>query len=299
MSSVKKPFSSLTVVLAALTVGCASSGGASQADAELAAAVEAALTPASAEERAKANRSDPLTRANFWSTEYQKDSQNAEVAMEFAEALRGIGSQSRAAEVLSTTLVLNPGHTDMMMMLGRMHMAAGDYAAAQKQFEKVSQQSPGRADAWAALGTAYDQMELHRPAQAAYQRALALEPRRTTTLTNFGLSLLLSGDLEGAEAQLRAAAGNEDATSRVHENLALVLGLQGRFDEMKQVSAVTAPANVAEQNVALVRAMVQPARSYDALSRAETAGTPASRAAEPESGPVKATRKLRGSGALN
>lgn len=282
MSSAKTSLSGLALALAAMTAACAS--GPSKEEAELARAMEAALAPASPEERAAANRADPLTRANFWSKEYQKDPTDAAVTLEFADALRGIGSQARAAEVLSTTLVVQPGNTDIMMALGRLHMAAGDHPAALRVFDRAAATSPERADTWAALGTAFDQMQQHAQAQAAYTRALMLEPQRTTTLTNYGLSLMLSGDLGGAEAQLRKAAANPDATARVHENLALVLGLQGRFEEMKKVSSAAAPANVSEQNAALVRALVQPTRSYEAL-------TSSSAEAAPEEG---GRRQLRG-----
>lgn len=264
MSSAKKPFASLALAVAAVTSACASTGQ-SQADKELAQAVEAAMAPASQEEREAANRADPLTRANFWSKEYQKDAQDVATALEFAEALRAMGSQDRALDVATKTLVVHPGNPDLLMVAGRVRMTQGNYPAARAAFEEVTQTAPERADGWAALGTALDQLEMHRQAQLNYQRALTLEPNRTTTLTNYGLSLLLSGDLTGAEAQLRAAAAQPGASSRVTENLALVIGLQGRFDEMQEVSAQNAPDRVAAENAALLRRMLQPARTYDAL----------------------------------
>lgn len=264
MSSVKTPLLGFALALAALSSACASTGM-SKEEKALAEAMEAALAPASAEEREAANRADPLTRANFWGKEYQKDPQSVENALQFADALRAIGSQDRAIDVVSKTLILHPGHADLLMMSGRILMAQGNHEVARASFEQVTRTAPGRADGWAALGTAFDQMEMHRQAQTSYQRALSIEPGRVTTLTNYGLSLLLSGDLEGAEAQLRAAAAQPGAGARVTENLALVIGLQGRFDEMKEVSAQNAPDKVAEQNAALLRGLVQPARTYDAL----------------------------------
>lgn len=274
MSSAKKPFAGLALVLAATAAACASTGQA-QADKEMEKAIEAALAPASQEEREAANRADPLTRANFWSKEYQKDAQSVEVALEFATALRGIGSQDRALDVITTALVLHPGEADLLMTLGRIQMSETNYEAARSTFEQVTRTSPDRADGWAALGTAFDQMEMHRQAQANYQRALMIDPARTTTLTNYGLSLMLSGDLAGAEAQLRQAAAQPGAGSRVTENLALVIGLQGRFDEMKEVSALNAPDRVAAQNADLLRGLVQPARSYEALMQPDTSASTA------------------------
>ncbi|MGE6698942.1 tetratricopeptide repeat protein [Hyphomonas sp. NPDC076900] len=276
MSSAKTPLLGFALALAALSSACASTGQ-SQEEKALAQAMEAALAPASPEEREAANRADPLTRANFWGKEYQKDPQSVENALQFADALRAIGSQERAKDVVNKTLILHPGNADLMMVNGRILMSEGNYEAARASFEQVTRAAPDRADGWAALGTAFDQMEMHRQAQMNYQRALTLEPDRVTTLTNYGLSLLLSGDLAGAEAQLRTAAAQPGAGARVTENLALVIGLQGRFDEMKEVSAQNAPDKVAEQNAALLRGLVQPARTYDALiggGNTSTSATP-------------------------
>lgn len=284
MSSAKKPLAGLALVLAATASACASTGQ-STADKEMEKAIEAALAPASAEEREAANRADPLTRANFWGKEYQKAPQDVTVAREFASALRGIGSNKRAIEVINTTLIVHPGDADLLMTLGRVQMAEGQFQLARAAFETATLSDPDRADGWAALGTALDQLEMHRQAQTSYQRALQIDPARTTTLTNYGLSLLLSGDLAGAEAQLRQAAAQPDANSRVTENLALVIGLQGRFDEMKTLSSQNAPDKVAEQNADLLRGLVQPARSYDSLMNTDTspAATPGTK------------RRLRGS----
>lgn len=268
MSSAKTSLALLAFALAASTAACASSG---KNDPNFAAmkAMEEAMKPASAEERAAANRADPLTRANFWGKENAKDPEDLVTALEFARALREIGSQDRAVDVLSRTLIVHPKSADVLMLLGRIQMSKGDtdsINAAGMAFYRAAEAEPGRAETWAALGTAYDRLERHNLAQASYAKALEIEPSRTTTLTNYGLSLLLTGDLAGAEQKLRLAAANVDAGSRVTENLALVLGLQGRFEEMKKVSGAAAPSQIVEQNVALLQGLIKPARSWDALA---------------------------------
>jgi Flp pilus assembly protein TadD len=261
MSSAKTSLALLAFALAASTTSCAS---APKDDAAL--AMQEAMKPASAEERAAANRADPLTRANFWAKENLKDGEDLTISLEFARALREIGSHERAVDVLSRTLIVHPESADALMLLGRIQMAGGDVATAGQVFHRATEVAPERAETWAALGTTFDREGQHGLAQTAYQKALELEPFRTTTLTNYGLSLVLSGDLPGAEAKLRQAAANADAGARVTENLALVLGLQGKFEDMKTVSGVAAPEQVVNQNVALLQGLIQPARSWDALS---------------------------------
>ncbi len=261
MSSAKTSLALLAFALAASTTSCASAP-----KDEAALAMQDAMKPASPEERAAANRADPLTRANFWAKENLKDGEDLTVSLEFARALREIGSHERALDVLSRALIVHPESADALMLLGRIQMALGDVPTAGRVFHRATEVAPERAETWAALGTTFDREGQHKLAQTAYQRALELEPLRTTTLTNYGLSLVLTGDLPGAEAKLRQAAANADAGARVTENLALVLGLQGRFEDMKTVSGAAAPEQVVDQNVALLRALIQPARSWDALA---------------------------------
>ncbi|MEX1252336.1 MAG: tetratricopeptide repeat protein [Hyphomonas sp.] len=261
MSSAKTSLALIAFALAASA--CASTP---KVDKEVELAMQEALRPASAEERAAANRADPLTRANFWAKESNKDAEDLKVAIEFARALREIGSHDRAVDVLSRTLIVHPDSPDVLMLLGRIHMAQGDVATAGRAFQRATEVAPQRSETWAALGTTYDRQGQHRLAQTSYLKALEIEPLRTTTLTNYGLSLVLSGDLVGAEAKLRLAAANPDAGARVIENLALVLGLQGKFDDMKKVSGAAAPDQVVDQNVALLQGLIQPTRSWDALT---------------------------------
>lgn len=272
MSSAKTSLALIAFAFAASTAACASSG--STAETQGLQAMEDALKPASAEERAAANRADPLTRANFWARENLKDGEDLIVSLEFARALREIGSEERAIDVLSRALIVHPQSAEALMLLGRIQMSRGDVMRAAQAFQRATDLEPARAEAWAALGTTYDRHGQHRLAQTLYQKALELEPARTTTLTNYGLSLVLTGDLAGAEHQLRLAAARPDANARVTENLALVLGLQGRFEEMKTVSRTAAPDEVVEQNAALLQGLIKPARSYEALVD-EPARTPA------------------------
>jgi len=261
MSSAK---TSLALIAFALAAGACASTPKADKEAEL--AMQATMRPASPEERAAANRADPLTRANFWAKESNKNAEDLEVALEFARALREIGSHDRAIDVLSRTLIVHPDSPDLLMLLGRIQMAKGDVPTAGRVFQRATEVAPERSETWAALGTTYDRQGQHRLAQTSYLKALELEPLRTTTLTNYGLSLVLTGDLAGAEAKLRLAAANPDSGARVTENLALVLGLQGKFEDMKLVSGAAAPDQVVDQNVALLRGLIQPPRSWDALS---------------------------------
>lgn len=102
----------------------------------------------------------------------------------------------------------------------------------------------------------YDSHNQHERAQIAYRRAIALDPNRPVTLSNLGLSLALSGDVEEAEFALRQATALPGATTAVRQNLALVLGLQGKFDEAREIAEIDAPEGVAKKNTEFLRQMI-------------------------------------------
>ena len=119
---------------------------------------------------------------------------------------------------------------------------------------------------------------------------------RASTLANYGLSLALTGDLEGAEAQLRKAYDLPDADGRVRQNLALILGLQGEFDAMRAADP-HAPARTMEANVTTMRGLLAPARNYEALvmDEAENPAPQIQQAPEQQGPERRGVPQLRGS----
>lgn len=278
MSRAKSSLLGASMALSLAFAGCSSvPAGENVQAAELNKAILEANAPASEEEIAAANRADPLTRANFWSKEYAKNPADLDVAITFANALRQIGSEDRAIDVASQTAVLHPGNADLLMIIGRSMVAKQDYVSAAQAFRRAAQYDPQMAAAWAALGTSFDRLDRHLDAQVAYEKALAIQPDRTSTLTNYGLSLALSGDLQGAEQQLLKAVAQPNADLRVRENLALIQGLQGKYEEMSVTSGAHAPNAIVRQNVEALQSMVRPTRNWDSLSEtAELGATPPS-----------------------
>ncbi|MEM1147619.1 MAG: hypothetical protein AAGH49_07495 [Pseudomonadota bacterium] len=268
MSRAKTAKFALPLVAILSTVACASADKATELTPEEQAyqdAIAQALEPATAEEIAQAERSDPITRANFWSTEYQKDSGNLEVTVKFMSALRGIGSHERIQELASKTLPIHPTSYQIYLELGRSYMQQNKAELAAQAFVRSADFAPASdATPLAALGVAFDRLENHAQAQDAYRIALEREPDRVSTLSNYGLSLALTGQLQEAEASLRKAANLPGADVRVRQNLALILGLQGRFDEMVKVDP-SAPARSVEANQRALRQMMVPTGNFNDL----------------------------------
>jgi Flp pilus assembly protein TadD len=88
------------------------------------------------------------------------------------------------------------------------------------------------------------------------------------------MSYVLTGDLATAEKLLRQALALPDADSRIRQNLALVVGLSGRFDEAEQIASAELPPDEAAANIAYLRAMLSQQDSWQQL-RQSSAATPA------------------------
>ncbi|HXW50303.1 MAG TPA: tetratricopeptide repeat protein, partial [Xanthobacteraceae bacterium] len=116
-------------------------------------------------------------------------------------------------------------------------------------------------------GAVLDEMGRHDEAQRHYLTALKIVPDEPSVLSNLGLSYALSKDLKKAEETLRRAAEQQPADPRVRQNLALVVGLQGRFAEAEDIARAELPPDQAAANVAYLRQMLSHKGDTPAASR--------------------------------
>jgi Flp pilus assembly protein TadD len=99
-------------------------------------------------------------------------------------------------------------------------------------------------------------MGRHADAQRHYASALRLKPDEPSVLSNLGLSYALSKNLKEAEVTMRRAAEQPGAEPKVRQNLALVVGLQGRFQEAETIAKGDLSPGEAAANVAYLRQLL-------------------------------------------
>ena len=85
------------------------------------------------------------------------------------------------------------------------------------------------------------------------------------------------GDLGRAEETLRRAGANGGKDARVRQNLALVVGLQGRFQEAETIARADLPPDEAAANVAYLRQMLSQPNNWSKLARPGDAARPGGR----------------------
>nr|HPG89336.1 tetratricopeptide repeat protein [Hyphomicrobium sp.] len=109
-----------------------------------------------------------------------------------------------------------------------------------------------------ARGTVLAKQGEYKQAIPYYERALSLSPNQPSVLNNLAMAHAMGGDPKQAEELLRRASATPTVDSaRMKQNLALVLGLQGRYDEAKSVTAGSPTAIAGAQNVDIVRNIVK------------------------------------------
>jgi Flp pilus assembly protein TadD len=203
-------------------------------------------------------RSDADLRRDVvvYGTQYRTDPSNVNVALHYAQALRGTGQRAQAAAVLEQISMRNPQNRVVLGEYGRALAENGDYQQALELLERATTADQPDWHIISAQGAVLDQMGRHEEAQRHYLTALKIAPDEPTILSNLGLSYALSKDLTNAETTLRRAATHQPVDPRVRQNLALVVGLQGRFAEAESIAQADLPPDEAAANVAYLRQML-------------------------------------------
>lgn len=188
--------------------------------------------------------------------QYRADPSNVAVALRYAEALRAKGQRAQAVAVLEKASIERPHDKTLLGAYGRALAEAGDYNQALAVLDRAH--TPDQPD-WrilSAQGAVLDQMGRHADAQRHYLTALKIVPNEPSVLSNLGLSYALSKNLPKAEATLRQAVAQHPVDPRVRQNLALVVGLEGRFAEAETIASAELPPAEAAANVAYLRRML-------------------------------------------
>ncbi len=199
-----------------------------------------------------------LERAiDYWGKQNTKSPRDLKPALNFARNLKAAGQKDQALGVLQGASIYHGADRELASEYGRLALDMGQTGLAQKLLEAAD--DPAKPD-WriiSARGTALAKQNQYKQAIPLYERALLLSPNQSSVLSNLAMAHAASGEAPRAEALLRQAAEKPGSDPKVRQNLALVLGLQGKYDEARKVSAQDLPAENAAANIDYVRQMVR------------------------------------------
>jgi Flp pilus assembly protein TadD len=215
----------------------------------------------------------PVTEADWrrqvavWRPRYEANQADPKTAIAYARALRAIGQRAQAVAVLQQATIRNPHDMKLLGAYGRALADAGRLPEALDALGRAH--TPDNPD-WRVLnaqGAVLDQMGRHVDAQRHYRAALNLAPNEPSVLSNLGLSYALEKHLKQAEATLRTAVAQPNASPRVRQNLALVVGLEGRFADAERIASADLPPAEAAANVAYLRQMLAKQSAWNKKDR--------------------------------
>jgi Flp pilus assembly protein TadD len=201
---------------------------------------------------------DPQRVMDYYGERYRANPRDVDAALAYGQALRANGQRAQAVAVLEQACIANPGNKALLAGWGRALADNGNY---QQAYDILSRAHTPENPDWRILsvqGTTLDQLGRHDEARRYYESALKIVPGEPSVLSNLGMSYMLSKDLPKAEEALRQAYANPKSSSKVRQNLGLVVGLQGRFAEAEQIVKADLPPDEAAANVAYLREMLKP-----------------------------------------
>ncbi|MFC5385132.1 tetratricopeptide repeat protein [Aquamicrobium segne] len=187
---------------------------------------------------------------------YAANPNDKATAIQFASLLQMEGNAEQSLAVMRKLAISHPKDRQVLAAYGKALAANGQFGPALDAVRRA--QTPEYPD-WrliSAEGAILDQTGQENEARQLYHKALDLKPNEPSVLSNLGMSYVLSGDLRTAETYLTSASRQQGADSRVRQNLALVVGLQGRFDEAERIASQELSPEQARANVTYLRSML-------------------------------------------
>lgn len=215
------------------------------------------------------SQADAESNLGTLTARYKKNPKDKATIVYYSAALRAAGQPGQAAVVLEAGIAVHPDDPDLRVAYAKALSAAGRFDQSLNVLEgSIRHEAPD----WNALlvkGAVLDQMGRHAEARATYSQALTIAPHEASIEANIGLSYAMTSELDAAESHLRKAVQMPKASSQIRQNLALVVGLQGRFDESRAMFAAELPSDQVEANMAYIRALLTQQNRWDAIEGEE------------------------------
>lgn len=198
---------------------------------------------------------------------YRRNPKDRAVVIQYATMLRAAGQAPQALAALEQAVLGHPGDVALTIAYAKALTAAGRF---EQSLTVISAVIRPDAPDWNALlvqGATLDQMGQHDSARKVYAQAAVIAPGEASIEANMGLSFAMTNDLARAEQHLRRAVQMRGASTQTRQNLALVVGLQGRFNEARALYAADLPAEQVESNMAYIRALLTQQNRWDMIDK--------------------------------
>ena len=200
-------------------------------------------------------RAELAKATDYWGKEFAKNPRDVKAALSYARNLKAMGEKRQALAVLQQSSVFHAGSREFSGEYGRLALEFDQVSLAQRLLEQADDPTNPDWRVISARGTVLAKQGSYRNAIPFYERALALAPDQPSVLSNLALAHAMAGHPDRAEPLLRRAA-KDGSDPRVTQNLALVLGLQGKYEDARTAAGRDLTAEEASANVEYLRRIV-------------------------------------------
>jgi Flp pilus assembly protein TadD len=193
----------------------------------------------------------------YWGKAAANNPRDPKAAINYAKNLRAMGQKERALSVLQAAYEHNSGNRNLSSEYGRLALELDQFSTAQKLLEQADDPTNPDWKTISARGTVLAKQGKYHEAIPHFERALTVSPGQPSVLNNLALARAMDGHPDKAEALLRQAADRGSDDPKITQNLSLVLGLQGKYEEAKAAGQKALSAESASDDVGYVRQIVK------------------------------------------
>jgi len=192
----------------------------------------------------------------YWGKEFAKSPTDPKAGLAYAKNLKAMGERDRALIVLQQVAIANPGDKEIASEYGRLALDLNQISLAQRLLSLAD--DPAKPD-WrviSAQGTVLAKQGKQKEAIPYFERARIIAPTQVSVLNNLALAYAMDGQAEKAEGIFREIPAQQ-SNAKIRQNLALVLGLQGKYEESRQAAAADLAPEQATANARILKTMTQ------------------------------------------
>jgi len=158
---------------------------------------------------------------------YKKNPDDVKAATDYARGLRNADKLDRAGVILEPFAKKKDAPSFVTSEYAAIHLAEGDYEAAEKYAQKAVISDENNYRAYHRLGIALDAQGMHKEGERAYRKGLELwQGDPTTIMNNLALNLASQGYLGESIEILHKAQSVAPGRVEIERNLRIVTALQ-------------------------------------------------------------------------
>lgn len=223
---------------------------------------DAKSAKAQAQEAAEASEASSVPKSelekatDYWGKKHRENPRDADAALSYAKNLKAMGERQLALGVIKTASANDPNNKKVASEYGRLALELDQISIAKQMLQVADDPAAPDWRVISARGTVAAKEGKYSDAIPLYERALMLSQEQTSVMNNLAMAYAMAGEAGKAEEILRrieAKGGN----GKSRQNLALVLGLQGKFDESKALAAQELGSNTAAADTEMLKRMVK------------------------------------------